>query len=174
MAAMGQRLTIVSELCKQLGVTRQTLYRHIRPDGSLCEDGQKVLTRLIVHHRFLRVGSIPQVWAYNPKLRKKHTSSVITPQLCILPSDHKETNATYYLLELRRSRGVTHLCFHKMTHTLCLCVEFRTPSPIVQFNYTNQKRVLERDRMQEDPDSWFTSLTSRVRPGMSTPSPVST
>ena len=45
MAAMGQRQTIVSELCKQLGVTRQTLYRHIGPDGSLREDGQKVLAR---------------------------------------------------------------------------------------------------------------------------------
>jgi DNA invertase Pin-like site-specific DNA recombinase len=45
MAAMGQRQTIVSELCKQLGVTRQTLYRHLGPDGSLREDGQKVLAR---------------------------------------------------------------------------------------------------------------------------------
>lgn len=45
MAAMGQRQTIVSELCKQLGVTRQTLYRHIGPDGSLREDGKKVLAR---------------------------------------------------------------------------------------------------------------------------------
>jgi DNA invertase Pin-like site-specific DNA recombinase len=45
MAAMGQRQTIVSELCQQLGVTRQTLYRHIGPDGSLRKDGQKVLAR---------------------------------------------------------------------------------------------------------------------------------
>jgi AcrR family transcriptional regulator len=45
MAAMGQRKTVVSELCRELGVTRQTLYRHIGPDGSLCEDGQKILLR---------------------------------------------------------------------------------------------------------------------------------
>ena len=45
MAAMGQRQTVVSELCKELGVTRQTLYRHLGPDGSLREDGQKLLER---------------------------------------------------------------------------------------------------------------------------------
>jgi len=43
MAAMGQRQTVVSELSKELGVTRQTLYRHIGPDGSLREDGKKLL-----------------------------------------------------------------------------------------------------------------------------------
>lgn len=43
MAAMGQRETKVSELCRELGVTRQTLYRHVGPDGSLREDGQKLL-----------------------------------------------------------------------------------------------------------------------------------
>jgi transposase-like protein len=46
MAAMGQRQTVVSELCRELGVTRQTLYRHIGPDGSLREDGQKILSAL--------------------------------------------------------------------------------------------------------------------------------
>ena len=45
MAAMGQRETVVSELCKELGVTRQTLYRHIGPDGSLRRDGLKILER---------------------------------------------------------------------------------------------------------------------------------
>ena len=45
MAAMGQRDTVVSELCKELGVTRQTLYRHLGPDGSLRKDGQKMLQR---------------------------------------------------------------------------------------------------------------------------------
>jgi DNA invertase Pin-like site-specific DNA recombinase len=43
MAAMGHRDTTVSELCKELGVTRQTLYRHVGPDGTLREDGQKLL-----------------------------------------------------------------------------------------------------------------------------------
>ena len=45
MAAMGQRQTVVSELCGELGVTRQTLYRHIGPDGSLREDGKRMLAR---------------------------------------------------------------------------------------------------------------------------------
>ena len=40
MAAMGQQGTVVNELCKELGVTRQTLYRHIGPDGMLRQDGQ--------------------------------------------------------------------------------------------------------------------------------------
>ena len=45
MAAMGQKETVVSELCKELGVTRQTLYRHLGPDGVLRQDGQKMLGR---------------------------------------------------------------------------------------------------------------------------------
>ena len=43
MAAMGQRETKVGELCRELGVARQTLYRHVGPDGSLREDGMKLL-----------------------------------------------------------------------------------------------------------------------------------
>ena len=42
-AAMGKPETIVGVLCKELGVARQTLYRHVGPDGSLREDGQKLL-----------------------------------------------------------------------------------------------------------------------------------
>jgi DNA invertase Pin-like site-specific DNA recombinase len=45
MAAMGQKETVVNELCKELGVTRQTLYRHLGPDGVLRQDGQKMLGR---------------------------------------------------------------------------------------------------------------------------------
>ena len=43
MAAMGQRETKVSELCRELGVTRQTLYRHVGPDGTIRKDGQRLL-----------------------------------------------------------------------------------------------------------------------------------
>lgn len=42
-AAMGQPETNVGDLCKELGITRQTLYRHVGPDGSLREDGEKML-----------------------------------------------------------------------------------------------------------------------------------
>lgn len=45
MAAMGKPETKVGELCLELGVTRQTLYRHIGPDGSLREDGKKILCK---------------------------------------------------------------------------------------------------------------------------------
>lgn len=43
MAAMGQKETKVGALCKELGVTRQTLYRHVSPAGELREAGRKLL-----------------------------------------------------------------------------------------------------------------------------------
>jgi DNA invertase Pin-like site-specific DNA recombinase len=45
MAAMGKPETNVGALCEELSITRQTLYRHVGPDGSLREDGKKVLER---------------------------------------------------------------------------------------------------------------------------------
>ena len=45
MAAMGRPGTKVAELCRELGVTRQTLYRHVDPKGNLRPDGQKLLGR---------------------------------------------------------------------------------------------------------------------------------
>lgn len=45
-AAMGQPNTKVGELCVELGVTRQTLYRHVDPAGQLRPDGEKLLGRL--------------------------------------------------------------------------------------------------------------------------------
>lgn len=44
-AAMGQPETKVGELCRELGITRQTLYRHLAPDGTLRDDGRKLLER---------------------------------------------------------------------------------------------------------------------------------
>ncbi len=44
-AAMGQPGTKVGELCAELGVTRQTLYRHVTPQGELRPDGLSVLSR---------------------------------------------------------------------------------------------------------------------------------
>jgi DNA invertase Pin-like site-specific DNA recombinase len=43
MAAMGQPGTKVGDLCRELGVTRQTLYRHVGPDGSVRHHGRKLL-----------------------------------------------------------------------------------------------------------------------------------
>lgn len=43
MAAMGHKETKVSALCEELGVTRQTLYRHVSPGGELRPDGAKLL-----------------------------------------------------------------------------------------------------------------------------------
>jgi DNA invertase Pin-like site-specific DNA recombinase len=45
MAAMGQPETTVGELCRELGVTRQTLYRHVSPTGALRPDGTKLLAK---------------------------------------------------------------------------------------------------------------------------------
>ena len=37
--------TVISELCKELGITRQTLYRHMSPKGELREDGRKLIAK---------------------------------------------------------------------------------------------------------------------------------
>ena len=44
-SAMGQPETKVGELCAELGVSRQTLYRHVNPKGVLRPDGEKLLGR---------------------------------------------------------------------------------------------------------------------------------
>ena len=44
-AAMGQPGTKVGELCVELGITRQTLYRHVDPKGQLRPDGLSLLAR---------------------------------------------------------------------------------------------------------------------------------
>ena len=44
-AAMSQPGTKVAELCTELGVTRQTLYRHVTPKGELRPDGLNLLAR---------------------------------------------------------------------------------------------------------------------------------
>lgn len=42
-AAMGQKETVISELCKELKISKSTLYRYIDPKGELREHGRKVL-----------------------------------------------------------------------------------------------------------------------------------
>jgi DNA invertase Pin-like site-specific DNA recombinase len=44
MAAMGQSDTKVNDLCRELNITRQTLYRHVSPKGELRPDGVKLLS----------------------------------------------------------------------------------------------------------------------------------
>ena len=43
MAAMGKPETKIGALCTELGITRQTLYRHVDPQGNLRADGEKLL-----------------------------------------------------------------------------------------------------------------------------------
>ena len=43
-ASMGTTQTHVGDLCRELGITRQTLYRHVSPNGEIREDGKKLLT----------------------------------------------------------------------------------------------------------------------------------
>lgn len=45
MASMGRPETKVSDLCTELGITRQTLYRHVSPTGELRPEGERLLTR---------------------------------------------------------------------------------------------------------------------------------
>ncbi|MEO5316754.1 recombinase family protein [Pseudarthrobacter sp. CC12] len=45
LASMGQPGTKVSDLCTELGITRQTLYRHVSPTGELRPDGEKLFSR---------------------------------------------------------------------------------------------------------------------------------
>ena len=42
-AAMGKPETKVGELCRELGITRQTLYRFVGPHGELRRDGERLL-----------------------------------------------------------------------------------------------------------------------------------
>jgi DNA invertase Pin-like site-specific DNA recombinase len=45
-AAMGKPDTKISELCAELNITRQTLYRHVDPNGLLRPDGEKLLGQM--------------------------------------------------------------------------------------------------------------------------------
>lgn len=45
LASMGKPETNVGALCAELGVTRQTLYRHVSPSGEIRDDGKKLLNR---------------------------------------------------------------------------------------------------------------------------------
>jgi len=42
---MQNRDTSVGKLCKELGITRPTLYRYIGPNGELREFGNRVLAK---------------------------------------------------------------------------------------------------------------------------------
>ncbi|MEL4073134.1 recombinase family protein [Ochrobactrum sp. GPK 3] len=44
-AAMGKPETKVADLCAELGITRQTLYRFVSPKGELRADGTRLLDR---------------------------------------------------------------------------------------------------------------------------------
>src|SRR6266566_4977767 len=43
--ALGKKGTVVADLCTELGVSSQTLYRHVSPTGQLRPSGRKVLAR---------------------------------------------------------------------------------------------------------------------------------
>ena len=42
---LGAITANVAALCEELGITRQTLYRHVDPNGGLRADGLKLLGR---------------------------------------------------------------------------------------------------------------------------------
>ena len=47
--AMEKPDTKIAELCKELGITRQTLYRHVSPKGELRSDAHKLMAQKKVH-----------------------------------------------------------------------------------------------------------------------------
>lgn len=42
-AAMGKPETVVADLCAEIGITRQTLYRFVDPKGELRAEGKRLL-----------------------------------------------------------------------------------------------------------------------------------
>lgn len=42
-AAMSNKDTVVNDLCRELGITRQTLYRYVSPTGKLRDSGKELL-----------------------------------------------------------------------------------------------------------------------------------
>ena len=46
MASLGKLETKIGPLCEELGITKQTLYRHVSPTGELREDGKKLLASI--------------------------------------------------------------------------------------------------------------------------------
>lgn len=44
-AAMGKPETKITDLCDELGISSQTLYRHVSPTGDLRQDGRRALRR---------------------------------------------------------------------------------------------------------------------------------
>ena len=43
--AMGKSDTKISELCQELAITRQTLYRYLDPQGQLRSDARKLIAQ---------------------------------------------------------------------------------------------------------------------------------
>ena len=66
-AAMGRRETGVAELCAELGITRQTLYRHVDPQGRLRSDGEKLL-----RHRHAKGGMGPPTGTRGTDAGERH------------------------------------------------------------------------------------------------------
>lgn len=48
-ASMGKSETKINALCQELGITRQTLYRHVSPNGELRPDGKNCLAGSVMN-----------------------------------------------------------------------------------------------------------------------------
>jgi hypothetical protein len=46
-AAMGKKGTIVVDLCEELGISSQTLYRHVSPAGGLRPNGKRIISKSV-------------------------------------------------------------------------------------------------------------------------------
>ena len=70
MASMGKRDSNVAALCEEPGITRQTLYRHVAPDGTLRADGKKA------RDPSREVGNLPSTYPMVAPNYRKHLRAV--------------------------------------------------------------------------------------------------
>ena len=74
-SAMGQKETVISELCKELGITKPTLYRYFAPNGALRDYGKRVLgltnSAVKKYQTALKVILFRKKWDVNNKFATK-------------------------------------------------------------------------------------------------------
>src|ERR1700730_9139199 len=102
---MGQKETKVTDLCSELAITRQMLYRHVAPDGTLRKDGLKVVEGGKI--RYAKKKSLPR-----PGLIRFSVQLILRPLLrdaYFRPGDGSPgATAASYAQYHRESEGLGH------------------------------------------------------------------
>lgn len=92
MTAMGQPETVIGNLCKVLGIARQTLYRNVSPNGELRSDGVKLLSNEAVVKALQPLDAVKYK---HPKRRKE----VMPAELTTRPVKTLCSNRQYSLFD---------------------------------------------------------------------------